>query len=103
MEGFLATLEWAAVLLRDAVDGLNVHQQIVADAEAPPTLLTLQRKKKQRKKEAKRKRLKRRKVFKTSTFQHNHLIPFSMYCACKYRHSHFEHAPSLLKRNYHTS
>ena len=95
MEGLLAALERAAVLLRDTVDGLNVHEQIVADAEAPPALLTLQRKKKQKKKEAKRKRLKRRKVFETSTFQHNHLTPFSMYCACTYSCSHFEHAQSL--------
>lgn len=79
MEGLLAALERAAVLLRDTVDGLNVHEQIVADAEAPSTLLTLQRKKKQRKKEVNRKRLKRTKVFETSIFQHNHLISFKTY------------------------
>ena len=43
MEGLLAAFQGATILLRDAVDGLYVHEQVVPDTEAPPTLLTLRK------------------------------------------------------------
>ena len=42
MEGVLATPYRTLEPLRLAVDGLNVHEQVVADAETTPTFLTLQ-------------------------------------------------------------
>ena len=57
MEGLLAALEGTAVLLRDTVDGLNVHKEIVTNAETTSTLLALQ--KKETKKETGRKWLKK--------------------------------------------
>lgn len=42
MECILAPPNGTLELLGLAVDGLNVHQQVVADTEATPTLLALQ-------------------------------------------------------------
>lgn len=41
VEGILAAPDGALELLRLTVDGLDVHQQVVAHAEATPTLLAL--------------------------------------------------------------
>ncbi len=44
VEGLLATSQRALILLRLTVDGLDVHQQVVAHTEATPTFFTLQTK-----------------------------------------------------------
>ena len=43
MEGVLAAAHGTLVLLGLTVDGLDVHQQVVADAETTPTFLALQK------------------------------------------------------------